>query len=209
MSTAIEEIGKATTIKAVNALAEGGDAEVQAMAEKRINAIRLKNQAKKKPKPAQPPGDDDFVEPVEPALDPTTQGEEDPDADILLDHLDDAPGASWVDDTPGASWVDAAKVETPEDWRPSDLVAMMNSEEYKDHPAVNRPGGPDAQKFLREMGLKNPTRLYRVSARRGKRRVAPQDIEAVDSGEAIQKLCQTLPIKEPHKFTFQAVVLEE
>ena len=88
--------------------------------------------------------------------------------------------------------------------RPSHLVDLMNAEGYKGDP----------HKFLKERGLPNPVKLFRVTGRGPINKVDTQlsdaEIDAVDESDAQRQfiLLRNLPAKEVHRFRFSVVELE-
>lgn len=93
-------------------------------------------------------------------------------------------------------------------FRPSDLARMV-AEHAKE--SNTEPHLIDRFKFLRERGLPNPTRLYRVSVRHNGEIRDTTEVEAVDESAAINAAAQRLgiPTKAMHSRVFHAIAIEE
>lgn len=87
--------------------------------------------------------------------------------------------------------------------RPSHLADLMATEDYKGDP----------HRFLKERGLPNPVRLFRVTGAGPVNKVHTQlpdaEIDAVDESDAQRQfiLLRNLPAKEVHRFRFSVVEL--
>lgn len=91
-------------------------------------------------------------------------------------------------------WIDSKRIPSP--FRRSHLAVLMD--DYARDNGVDR-ATMKPHDFLQQQGLPNPTTLYRVTAYKagGKEVVGDsQDIEAVDSGEAIRVFKEEGPNKE-------------
>jgi hypothetical protein len=72
------------------------------------------------------------------------------------------------------------------------------------------PAKVDPFRFVLEHGLPNPTKAYRVVARKGTRQTKPVDIDhAVDESDAIRQAMIKLGIKQSHQWTFRCLCTEE
>lgn len=102
--------------------------------------------------------------------------------------------------------------DIPNPFRPSDLTARI-----KKHAAAvgKKPEEIDPFQFIREHGLPNPVRLYRVTGTGkpetggGKVEGEPMEIDAVDPTDATNQYIVANGIKEAHGWHFQHAVLAE
>lgn len=95
----------------------------------------------------------------------------------------------------------------PQHIRPSELAKLIET-----HAAENnvKPESIDPFRFVREQGLPNPTRKYRVYALRAGNASRPVDIEhATDESDATSQAIAILKIQQPHRFTFRHAILEQ
>lgn len=66
----------------------------------------------------------------------------------------------------------------------------------------------DPHRFIREHGLPNPQRRFRVSGIKKGQSVEPAEFEAVDSSEAVRQFILLRSIKEAHQWKFPAVQID-
>ena len=101
-------------------------------------------------------------------------------------------------------------------FRPTDLERLIAEHVAKEGLSESEAARLDRFRFIREHGLPNPTRLYRVSGRRaahgeGRIDMGPIEVEATDEADAILRAADQLGIshRERHRVNFSVVVLEE
>jgi len=101
---------------------------------------------------------------------------------------------------------DPIAVEDDKPYRPSDLakeIAEYAKAEGLDVKDV------DPARYLRERGLPNPLKRYRVTARRGGEVTPAREVESVDESDAVRQYYRLAGIKEPHRYTAQVFLLED
>lgn len=103
-------------------------------------------------------------------------------------------------------WIDSKRIPSP--FRRSHLAVLMD--DYARDNGIDR-AVIKPRDFLQEQALPNPTTLYRVTAYKagGKEVVGDsQDIEAVDSGEAIRVFKEEGPYKDDAELKKNSVRFE-
>ena len=100
-------------------------------------------------------------------------------------------------------------------FRPSDLEQMVAEHGRQQRMSADEIAQIDRFRFVRDRGLPNPTKLFRVTGRRGTKdgRIdyGPVEIEATDEADAILRAADQLAItyRDRHHVNFTVVVLEE
>ncbi len=100
-------------------------------------------------------------------------------------------------------------------FRPSDLERMIKEWGRKEGLTDDQVAQIDRCRFIRDNGLPNPTRLYRVTGRRGTKEgpvdYGPVKVEATDEADAILRAADQLKIsyRIRHRVNFTTVCLQE
>ncbi len=97
--------------------------------------------------------------------------------------------------------------DLPSPFRPRHLTEMIRKH-CEAHGITGEPMAKfDAHKFLKEHGLPNPTRLYRMLAFKGDTKLQIEEIEAVDESEATNLYIQKHIPKDAHQWKFRHFLL--
>lgn len=67
----------------------------------------------------------------------------------------------------------------------------------------------DPHKFLKEHGLPNPLKRFRIVATRQKETLGPDEFDAVDPSEAARLFAEKHDLKETHQHRFQSFLIDQ
>lgn len=131
----------------------------------------------------------------------STPSPDTPEVDVPLTDPD-------ILDVETAEIPEAAPAVTEDILRPSHLTEMIEKACEADG---SDPAKVDRFRFIRDNGLPNPRRRYRVTGRQGNALVDPVTVDATDESDAIRMAAdhRRIQYRDRHKVSFQTAVLEE